>query len=153
MTCPGMRGDTSALSCAKWLNRSTCRLGCELRWVERRMCYLGARWRHLANTIEPSVCGDAALWQNTLTTSFSFDRPTVAYRGLSYCVIDSETCMSQSSAIFWFDSISQLPSIAVARRLRLPEIGDMFNHSILITSAENCHVVSRKRHYLRTGIL
>jgi len=40
--------------------RCGCRFGCA-RW--------GAHWRHLANTIEPSVCGgDAALCQITLTT-------------------------------------------------------------------------------------
>jgi len=33
--------------------------------------YMGARWRHLANTAEPSVCGgDAALCQITLTTCY-----------------------------------------------------------------------------------
>jgi len=31
--------------------------------------YIGAHWRHLANTTEPSVCGrDVALSQITLTT-------------------------------------------------------------------------------------
>jgi len=37
------------------------------------MCRHGrAHWRHLANTIEPSVCGgDAALCQITLTTCAS----------------------------------------------------------------------------------
>jgi len=93
------------MSCAKRLNWSTCRLGCELRWVEGSMCYLGTCWRHLANTIEPSVCGDATLWQITLTTCFSFD---TVYRGLSHCVIVSESCLSQSSAILWFSSVSQL---------------------------------------------
>jgi len=34
--------------------------------------YMGAHWRHLANTIEPSVCGgDAVLCQVTLTTCYS----------------------------------------------------------------------------------
>ena len=34
-----------------------------------------AHWRHLANTIEPFVCGgDAALCQITLTTCFSHSR-------------------------------------------------------------------------------
>jgi len=34
---------------------------------------LGAHWRHLANTIEPSVCGgDAVLCQITLTTCFYY---------------------------------------------------------------------------------
>jgi len=48
-----------------------CWLGCN-RWV--------AHWRHLANTIEPSVCGsDAALCQTTLIVSLSYhncNRPT-----------------------------------------------------------------------------
>jgi len=36
-------------------------------WAEGSLC-----WRHLANTIEPTVCvGDAALCQITLTTCFS----------------------------------------------------------------------------------
>jgi len=34
---------------------------------------VGAHWRNLANTIEPSVCGgDAALCQTTLTTCYLF---------------------------------------------------------------------------------
>jgi len=33
--------------------------------------YMGAHWRHLANTTEPSMCGgDAALYQITLTTCY-----------------------------------------------------------------------------------
>jgi len=37
-----------------------------ITWYTRR----GADWRHLANTIKPSVCGsDAALCQITLTLS------------------------------------------------------------------------------------
>ena len=33
--------------------------------------YMGAHWRHLANTTEPSECsGDAALCQITLTTCY-----------------------------------------------------------------------------------
>jgi len=35
--------------------------------------YMGAHWRHLANTIEPSVCGgDAVLFQFTLTTCYDY---------------------------------------------------------------------------------
>jgi len=34
----------------------------------------GARWRHLANTTEPSMCGgDAALCQITLTTCLGLE--------------------------------------------------------------------------------
>ena len=33
--------------------------------------YMGAHWRHLANTSKPSMCGgDAALCQITLTTCY-----------------------------------------------------------------------------------
>jgi len=35
--------------------------------------YMGAHWRHLANTTEPSVCGsDASLCQITLSTCYLF---------------------------------------------------------------------------------
>jgi len=35
------------------------------------MCYVGAYWRHLANTIESSVCsGDAVLCDIILTTCY-----------------------------------------------------------------------------------
>jgi len=48
----------------KWLNRSRCRLRCRLGLAEGSTCYMGAHWRNLANTTEPSVCsGDAALRQ------------------------------------------------------------------------------------------
>jgi len=34
---------------------------------------MGAHWRHLANTIEPSMCGgDAALCQITLSTCYYY---------------------------------------------------------------------------------
>jgi len=39
--------------------------------AEGNMCYMGAHWRHLANTTEPSVLGgDAALCQITLTNNY-----------------------------------------------------------------------------------
>jgi len=43
------------------------------------MCPHGrAQWRHLANTIEPSVCGgDAVLCQITLTTCYPWYAETV----------------------------------------------------------------------------
>jgi len=35
--------------------------------------HMGAHWRHLANTIEPSVCGgDAVLCHITLTTCYYY---------------------------------------------------------------------------------
>jgi len=53
----------------KRLNRSRCRLGCGLRWAKEARIRWGAYWCHLANTTEPSMCGDnAALRQITLTT-------------------------------------------------------------------------------------
>jgi len=73
----------SAVSCAKRLNRSIYRLGCGLGWTEgstssiifarwRQCAHMGGHiWRHLANTIEPSVYGgNAVLCQITLTTCF-----------------------------------------------------------------------------------
>ena len=70
----------------KRLNRSICRSGCGLgcaegstnsivfaRWRQYALhCSpMWAHWRHLANTIEPSVCGgDAVLCQITLTTCY-----------------------------------------------------------------------------------
>jgi len=51
----------------KRLNRSRCYFGAERG---------GARWRNLANTIEPSVCGgDAALGQISLTSCLVFSFP------------------------------------------------------------------------------
>jgi len=45
----------------KRLNRSTCRLRYGLGWDQER----GAHWRHLANIIDPSMCGsDAAFSSN-----------------------------------------------------------------------------------------
>jgi len=47
----------------------------------------GAHWRHLANTIEPSVCGgDMALCQITLTTCYLFDTilDLLLYCGLAF---------------------------------------------------------------------
>jgi len=60
----------------KRLNRSICHLGGQMKHSFNRihqvapMCPHGrAHWRHLANTIEPSVCsGDVILCQITLTT-------------------------------------------------------------------------------------
>jgi len=43
------------------LHRSRCRLGCGLGCAEGSMCYMGAHWRDLANTTEPSVCRSVTL--------------------------------------------------------------------------------------------
>ena len=54
------------------------RLGCELWWAEGSMCYMGAHWRHLANTTEPSVLGgDAALCQITLTNNYTVSQKRI----------------------------------------------------------------------------
>ena len=65
----------SAVSCAKGLNRSICRFvdsgGPKEAQVQSSSMGLHGwtHWCHLANTIEPSVCGgDAALCQITLST-------------------------------------------------------------------------------------
>ena len=70
----------------KRLNRSRCRLGCGLEWASGRI-YGGAHWRHLVNTIKPSMCGDdAALWQITSTTCFLFDYlGTAQTRSINRC--------------------------------------------------------------------
>jgi len=50
--------------CKKRLNRSRCRLGCVLEWVQV-IVSTGGHWRHLADTIKLPVCGgDAALLSN-----------------------------------------------------------------------------------------
>ena len=47
------------------------RLGCGLGWAKGSMCYMGAHWRHLANTNELFVCdGETALSQFTLITGY-----------------------------------------------------------------------------------
>ena len=53
------------------------------------MCPHGrAHWRHLANTVEPSVCGgDVVLCQITLTTCFLFSVARV-----TSCVLPVECC-------------------------------------------------------------
>jgi len=55
------------------LNRSRCRFGSGLGWAQgKHELGEGAHCRHLANIIEPSMCGcDAACCQITLTTSIS----------------------------------------------------------------------------------
>jgi len=51
--------------------RSRCRLGFGLGWTKLACIRRGAQWRHLANTIEPSMCGgDAAYCQITLTAYY-----------------------------------------------------------------------------------
>ena len=73
----------SAVSCAKRLNRSICRLIVDsggpkkhkfnrIRHVVPMWSHGRAHWRHLANTIQSSVCsGYAALCQITLITYFT----------------------------------------------------------------------------------
>jgi len=71
-TCPGIPDDTVSWAVHTWLNRSRWRLDCGLGSAERSMCYTGAHWRLLSNTIEPSVCrGDVALCHITLTLVYS----------------------------------------------------------------------------------
>jgi len=94
---PGHAWRHSAVRCAKWLNRSTCGLGCELGWVEKSMCYLGGMLAPNGKydwTASVRRCGLMAKYFDYL---FSFD---TLYKVLSHCVIVSESCLSQSSAIF-----------------------------------------------------
>jgi len=67
----------------KLLHQSICRLGCGLGWAKGSTNWIGfarwqmcpprrAHWRHLANAIEPSVCGgNAAFCQTTFTTCYN----------------------------------------------------------------------------------
>jgi len=65
---PGMPHNTLSGAVQKWLNQSICCLSCGLGWAKRstgsvifaRWRQWRAHWRHLANTIEPSICGGDA---------------------------------------------------------------------------------------------
>jgi len=57
---PGHARRHSAVSCAKWMNRLRCCLGCGLGWSKEACIRLGAHWRHLANTNELFMCGGGA---------------------------------------------------------------------------------------------
>jgi len=67
---------TSAVSCARTAELIDWPFGLWTRWAEgstRSIDHGKAQWRHLANTIEPSVCGgDAVLCQITLTTCYAY---------------------------------------------------------------------------------
>jgi len=55
----------------KRLNRSSCCLGYGLE-LAQACIRLGAHWRHLENTSEPSICGgNASFCQITLTTCYN----------------------------------------------------------------------------------
>jgi len=92
------------------VNRSICRLGCKLEWAEGStssivfvpMCPpMWAYWRHLANTIEPSVCGgDAVLCQITLTTCSFLSHSS----HLFYVLLLLYRCHRQSVAAVLFHS-------------------------------------------------
>jgi len=69
----------------KWLNRSIYHFGCGLGWAEgstssiiftrwRQCAHVGGHiWHHLANTIEPPVCGgNAVLCKIILTTCYCY---------------------------------------------------------------------------------
>ena len=64
------------MSCARTAEPIDLPFGLWTRWAggSTRSIELGkAQWRHLANTIEPSVCGgDAVLCQITLTTCYAY---------------------------------------------------------------------------------
>ena len=82
--------DFCAVNCAKTAEHIDLPFGLWTGWAEGStssvewvpMClHVRAHWRHLANTIEPSVCGgDAALCQITLTTCYYY------YNCLCVCV-------------------------------------------------------------------
>jgi len=60
-TCPGMPHNTLPWVVQKWLNGSRCRLTCRLGYRHKEACVKwSAHWRYLADTVEPSMCGDDA---------------------------------------------------------------------------------------------
>jgi len=97
MDMPGMTNDTLLWAVQKWLNQLICHLDCGLRWAEGSTCsVVFARWhhwRHLANTIEPSVCRcDAALCQITLTTCYYLSKAFSALALLPWCQEEHPSC-------------------------------------------------------------
>jgi len=84
----------------KRLNRSRCRLGFGLGWVQGSMRYVqGAHQRHLANTTEPSMCGgDAACCQITLATCFDSLCMTRCFLFYSTVLCKTRTVWSKKDA-------------------------------------------------------
>jgi len=68
--------ERSAVTRAKMAEPVEMPFGMWTRLGPRNHVFDGAHWRHLANTVEPSVFGsDAALYQITLTTTTHTERP------------------------------------------------------------------------------
>jgi len=95
----------------KWLNRSICHLSCRVGCMGRRkrkfnhtrqiapMCaHERTHWRHMANTIQPSVCGgDADLCQITLTTYYYAASQYYIHSFITY--VDAAYCYRPSSVV------------------------------------------------------
>jgi len=112
----GVYSDTLQRPVQKQLNRSICRLGCELGWAEgstisivfarRHQCalpcgHIGATWRIRLNR---PVCGDdAVLRQITLTTRF-YSAPQC-----SHC--NCKRCTSYSNSVCLSVRLSVCPSV------------------------------------------
>jgi len=69
-SCQNLATDKNLIKKLRWRRRTVDILKATQQAAEpvRCRCRWGAYWRHLSNTIEPSVCGgDAALCKITLT--------------------------------------------------------------------------------------
>jgi len=117
----------SAVSCAKKrLNWSRCCLGFGLWWAQGRM-YLGGgvHWRHLTNTIEPSICGGnaAKVWPLILYGSaiFAWHPGTSAIFVLSdpvtVCVM-----LHRRGTCYWVRWAHFLIGLPTAQMLPLPRM-------------------------------
>jgi len=88
----GMAAHCFAVSCAKTTVPIDMQFGM-LSWVDpvNRVLYVGAHWRDLVNTTEPSMCcGDAALCQITLTTCLLWSYDTQNSLGIS--IVETWAC-------------------------------------------------------------
>jgi len=54
----------SDVSCAKMAELTEMTFGLHGLLAQGSMCYIGAHWRHLANTIEKSMCGGVAAYMS-----------------------------------------------------------------------------------------
>jgi len=142
-TCPDMRGDTLSWAVQYgWTDR-------HVVWVvnsggSKEACvtwgHVGVTWRLRLNLVRR--CG---LMANYFDHWFFFWYSIYRTFALCYCFRIMSISVKRH---FWFDSVSQL--LKYRRRVKDTFTGNWryFYHSILITCAENGHVMLRKHHYL-----
>jgi len=85
---------TSLLTYLTLQSTETLRSSVQNGWTDQDAASLGAHSRHLANTIQPSVCGDdAALCQITLTTCYNFRKGGHAPSKMQISYFTHRTCL------------------------------------------------------------